>query len=132
MESCDSLRLLAESLTDISSTTANANQQTNDLMQGNRTIKRSRLGQSWLAIAIALLLLAGQAAIATHAVADTVNGVTDSCEFCHQLDRQQQVLGGEIQLLQFQRPLEAIAIHVVPTFLQLTVLQPVARGPPLS
>lgn len=96
-------------------------------MHGNRTIKRS-----WLAIAIALLLLAGQAAIATHAVADTVNGVADNCELCHQLDRQQQVLGGETQSLQFQRPIETIAIHVALAFPQPAFLQPVARGPPLS
>lgn len=102
-------------------------QRTNDLMRGNKTLQRS-----WLAIAIALLLLAGQAAIATHAVADTAKHVAENCELCHQLDRQQDVLGGEIQSLQFQRPLEDIAPLVVSTSPQVALLQPVARGPPLS
>lgn len=101
-------------------------------MRGNKTIKRSRRGQSWLAMAIALLLLAGQAAIATHTVADTINGVADNCELCHQLDRQQQVLGGETQSLQFQRPLDAETVHVTQALPQPSALHPVARGPPFA
>lgn len=87
---------------------------------------------SFMALAISVLLLIGQAALANHVMTDALQGVDDNCELCHQFDRQQSVVpssSGTAQLEPHAAPFHARNSAPLVGSLPSTAH---ARGPPLS